>query len=192
MEQTLDCRGLSCPQPVIETKKALAGISGGSVVIIVDNQVARENILRFAGSNSYPVEVNEQGGEYYLRITKEIATECQMVSTETVIMITAASIGRGDDELGQVLMKNYLYTLCQGDLVPGGIVFLNAGVLLTTEGSAVLDSLRDLEQKGTELLSCGLCLDFYSLKNKLAVGQISNMYTIAEHLDKAAKVINIG
>jgi len=100
-------------------------------------------------------------------------------------------LGRGDDTLGNVLIKSFFYTLNENDVVGKTLIFLNSGVKLTCSGSEVLEHLMSLEKRGTEILSCGTCLDFYGLKEKLCVGKITNMYHILELLIKAPKVIHL-
>ncbi len=94
-------------------------------------------------------------------------------------------------ELGKLLIKGFIYTSSEYDKLPKTIVFFNSGVKLTTEGSPCLDDLEKLQDNGVEIISCGTCLDYYGLKEKLKVGEISNMYTIYETLFNAGKVINI-
>jgi len=190
----VDCRGLNCPQPVIETKKALETFNGEELITIVDNQVARDNVVKFAQKANCSVEVEQKGDNYYIKIRKGTQA-CHLadllINGETVIMVTTDTFGRGSDELGKVLLKSYIYALVEGDSLPAAMLFANGGVKLTTEGSEVLEHLIALENKGVEILSCGLCLDFFNLKDKLVVGQITNMYTINEKVMNADKVVNI-
>ena len=109
----------------------------------------------------------------------------------TVIFVSSSELGRGSAELGEILIKSFMYTLVESDTPPQTMVFVNSGVKLTTENSPVLEHLITLNQRGVEILSCGTCLDYYKLKEKLCVGQVSNMYTIYEKLSKAAKVISL-
>lgn len=193
METTVDARGLPCPQPVIHTKKVLETLKdSGEVITIVDNEVARDNVIKLARSLECAVEVEQRGTDYYIHIRKEglPATQICMVPGQ-VIMITADSLGRGAQELGEVLMRNFLYTLAEGEVVPRRLLFINSGVKLCCEGSPALASLLTLEGRGVEILACGTCLDYYQLKEKLCVGSVTNMYTIVEHLMAAEKVITL-
>lgn len=193
METTVDARGLPCPQPVIHTKKALEALrEPGEVITIVDNEVARDNVVKLARSLECAVEVEQRGTDYYIHIRKEglPATQICMVPGQ-VIMITADSLGRGAPELGEVLMRNFLYTLAEGEVVPQRLLFINSGVKLCCEGSPALASLLTMEGRGVEILVCGTCLDYYQLKEKLCVGAVTNMYTIVEHLMAAEKVITL-
>lgn len=194
MERIVDARGLACPQPVVNTKKALEEIKEGTLVTIVDNEVARDNVMKFAQSQGLRAEVEERGTDYYIRISRgEIADLPKQVSPvlDQVLLISSATLGRGDDELGRLLMQSFLATLAQADSLPKKILLINGGVKLACEGSPVLASLLALEQKGVEIASCGTCLDFYRLKEKLCVGSVTNMYSIVEALAGAQKVINL-
>ncbi|NPV26772.1 MAG: sulfurtransferase-like selenium metabolism protein YedF [Firmicutes bacterium] len=191
MINQVDARGLACPQPVIMTKKALEEIAEGLVVTIVDNEVARDNVIKLAQNLAYGVDVEQRDQDYYIRISKGQTYTTQLLQTEDIVLvITGNTLGKGDDELGAVLMKSLIYTLTESDVLYKTIIFLNSGVKLTCAGSPVLEHLMALEKAGTEILSCGTCLDFFNLKDKLCVGSVTNMYTITEHLTKAQKVIN--
>lgn len=192
MERQLDVRGIACPGPVISTKKALEEMEEGELITIVDNEVARDNVVRLAQSLNYPVEVEEKEGAYYIHITKEqLAGEDVELSKDLVYLITCDKVGRGDDELGAVLMRSLIYSLTESENPPRTVILMNAGVKLACEGSPVLSDLINLEKKGTEIWACGTCLDFYHLKEKLCVGSVSNMYSIVERLHGSDKVISI-
>lgn len=192
MERHLDVRGVACPGPVISTKKALEEMEQGELITIVDNEVARDNVVRLAQSLNYPVEVEEKEGQYHIHITKEqLTTQDVGMGKDLVYLITCDKVGRGDDELGAVLMRSLIYSLTESEGTPGTIIFMNAGVKLACEGSPVLSDLIALEKKGTKIWACGTCLDFYHLKEKLCVGSVSNMYAIVERLHSSAKVITL-
>lgn len=192
MDNTLDARGLDCPHPVILTKKALEELKEGSLVVVVDNDAARGNVCNLASSKSCGTEVEEKEGDYYITITRQ-ENLCEIFSTqkETVIVFGSNVLGSNED-LGKVLMKSYIYTLSEGEDLPRSMIFLNSGVILTTQGSEVLDDLKGLGDRGVEILSCGTCLEFFELKEKLEVGSISNMYTITEKMAAADKVFTLG
>lgn len=188
----VDARGLVCPQPVILTKKALEEITEGEVVTIVDNITAKENVSRLAESSGCVHETSEENGFFYVKIKKAAAV--QRLNTEEnsiVIVITSDKFGQGEEELGKVLMKSYTYALTETTPLPKAVLFLNSGVKLTSDGSEVLDNIRKLESSGVEIVSCGTCLDFYHLKDKLQVGIVGNMYAIIEKMNSVGKVINI-
>lgn len=195
MQTTVDARGLGCPIPVIKTKKALDAIAAGNVLTIVDNSIAKENVTKLAKSLHCECHVVEDDGEFYIDITKntdsEVVVESRGDFFDSVVLCGSDKFGEGDDDLGDILIKGYFYTLSELDVVPKAIIFLNSGVKLTSESSKVLKDLKALESKGVEIISCGTCLDFYDLTSKLAVGGVSNMYTIVEHLNNSMKVIKL-
>jgi selenium metabolism protein YedF len=188
LNNQLDCRGLACPLPVIETKKALAGLTGEALTVLVDNQVAKENVVKFATAQQCGVSVEGQDGDFRIRITKSGIPAAVITPVGTaassvggVWLITQDSLGHGNKELGSVLMKSFFYTLTEREL-PSKVLFINSGVLLTLQDSPVLAYIETLAGRGVEVLSCGTCLDYYGVKERLAVGGITNMYTIVEAL----------
>jgi selenium metabolism protein YedF len=196
---TLDCRGMSCPQPVLETKKALEKSGPEEVLVLVDNPGSRENVRRFAESQGYRVDIAEEKGGFSLRLQKAGGTKKEPVreekkvegETNLVVFIEADSIGRGSDELGRILMRSFLHTLGEAEFKPAKIIMVNGGVKLACEGSEVLEDLQQLSGRGTEILACGTCLDFFGLKAKLRAGRISNMYEILSSLAQAGKVLKM-
>ena len=211
--RTLDARGLACPGPVIMLKKALEEGGDDILDVIVDNAAARENVSRYAnhsgcgilsvgedsgcftismrpspnkGVNALPVPEKESIGEPGPVETKSGDTEGAAGAT---VLIASDRLGKGADELGALLLKGFIYALAEADIAPRRIIFMNSGVRLSTEGSNSLADLERLSEKGVELLSCGTCLDYYGLKEKLAVGRISNMYEIAAFLLEGRNVV---
>jgi selenium metabolism protein YedF len=197
--KTVDCRGMSCPQPVLETKKALAAAGGEEVQVLVDNPGSKENVRRFAESQGYGVNIMEEKGAFTLRLRKGEGAEKEPIpeemkavgDTNLVVFIESDSIGRGSEELGKILMRSFLHTLGEAEYKPAKIILVNSGVKLTSEGSEVLEDLRHLSRRGAEILSCGTCLDYFGLKTKLQVGRISNMYEILSSLAQAGKVLKM-
>jgi selenium metabolism protein YedF len=191
----IDCRGKACPQPVITAKQALEQFKEDEFVLVVDNPGSSENVERFARSQGCSVQVTKKDGDYYLRIGKPQTGESTASLQEgekarkTVAYINSQFLGIGDDALGAILMRAFMKTLLEMENKPGLLIFINSGVKLTSEGSEVLESLRALAGKGVEILSCGTCLDFYGLKEKLRVGIVSNMYDIARSLLEADTII---
>lgn len=199
MKKEVDGRGLACPKPVILTKKELDSIEEGVVSTIVDNEVAKENVSKLAQSLGYDFQVKQSEDEsyYYIDIYKgqvELDGEVDKDKylKDMVIAITADTMGKGNEELGKILIKSFVYTVSETPPYPKTMVFYNGGVRLTCQGSPVLDDLIRLEDKGVEIISCGTCLDFLELKDKLKVGSISNMYTIYEKLREPKNNLIIG
>jgi selenium metabolism protein YedF len=193
MDKIVDARGLECPQPVVLTNKALD--ESEKVITIVDNEVAKENVSRLARSKGFGVAIKEKEGLFYLHLTRESSqsgpTPEKVVNGLQILLISSDAFGRGSDDLGQVLMRSFLHTLNEVSPLPDKIICLNSGVKLVVEGSSVLDDLRALEKKGIRILACGTCLGYYEIKEKIRVGQISNMYDIAESLLGAEKIIEL-
>lgn len=198
MKKEIDARGEACPKPVIMTKKALDKIDEGVVVTIVDNEVAKENVSKLARSSGYEYNVEKKSdSEYYIQITKgEVDEEANVCIPDTfkdmTIAFSSSTMGEGSEELGKILMKSFIYTLTESVPYPSTLVFYNGGVHLTCEGSEVLDDLEKLEKEGVEIISCGTCLDYFNIADKLQLGEISNMYTILEKLKNPTNTITIG
>ena len=198
MSKVIDCRGLACPQPVIQSRKAMA--EADTVTTIVDNTAARDNVSRMAAKEGFAVGVEERDDGTYLHMRRvgdpsaeSMVHDDARSATEgpTVLLIASDGMGRGDDELGGILMRSLLHTLQEVEPLPDIVILLNAGVKLTVEGSPVLEDLEALEGKGVELLACGTCLGHFGLKDKVAAGEVSNMYSIAETLLGAGKVVAV-
>ncbi|MEW8973163.1 MAG: sulfurtransferase-like selenium metabolism protein YedF [Tissierellaceae bacterium] len=198
MKREVDARGQACPKPVIMTKKELDNMEEGILTTIVDNEVAKENVSKLATSMGYSFSVHKsKENEYYIDINKgNVKEEVSVCIPDTfkdmTIAFSSDIMGKGDAELGKILMKSFIYTVSESTPYPSTMVFFNYGVKLTCEGSPVLDDLVALEKEGVEIISCGTCLDFLNIKDKLKVGSISNMYTIYEKLENPAKNIVIG
>ncbi|WP_418790858.1 sulfurtransferase-like selenium metabolism protein YedF [Phosphitispora sp. TUW77] len=191
----VDARGMGCPIPVINTKKVLEAIDEGSVTTFVDNEAAKDNVIALANSMGCGVDIQHKGNEYHIQITKKgtnINLGEQPADTDnTTIVISSSEMGRGSSELGDILMKSFMFTLVESEKTPQTILFVNGGVYLTCENSPVLDHLVSLQSRGVEILSCGTCLEHFKLKEKLAIGQITNMYTIYEKMNAADKVVSL-
>ncbi len=190
MKKIVDARGLACPEPVVLTKRALDSNEVHEVMTIVDNKIALENVSRMVKTLSLESMIEEQDGNFYINISKEdMLPEKDTLRGSTVVLIKSNVLGQGDDKLGSILMKSFMYTLTQMEGEIKTLIFLNSGVLLTTAGSDLIEHIKNLESNGVEVLSCGTCLDFYGLIDKLQVGVVGNMYTIAEEMLAASKVI---
>ena len=191
--KTIDCRNMACPMPVVTVKKALEESPGESLKVLLDDGPPRENVSRFAANRGFTVEETPMNGGYAILISGgsgEMAAIKKEKKGETVMLIGSDKFGEGATELGRLLMKNFIMTLVEVQETPDRMLFVNSGVLLTTEGSEVLEALEQLGNKGVEIASCGVCLDFYHLKDKLRVGTVTNMFTIADMI-KAGSVIRV-
>lgn len=190
MKKIVDARGLACPLPVVMTKRALDSNEVHEVMTIVDNKIALENVSRMIKTLSLESMIEEQDGFFYINITKEdMLPEKDTLRASTVVVVKSNVLGQGEDKLGSILMKSFMFTLTQMEEEIKTLIFLNSGVLLATAGSDLIEHIKLLESNGVEVLSCGTCLDFYGLLDKLQVGVVGNMYTIAEEMLHASKVI---
>jgi selenium metabolism protein YedF len=188
---TLDARNIPCPEPVVMTKKALEKLSSGTLVVIVNTDEARQNVQRFAQSQGCTVKISQNGNESTIEITKEGKITNPKTRKYPVILVTSDQLGSGDESLGQLLIASFINAIPEATVKPSKILFINRGVMLTTEGSRVLDTLQKLEQEGIQIFSCGTCLNHYQLKEKLKVGQITNMYDTVNSLLTAEKIVRI-
>jgi len=192
MAKVIDARTLACPQPVVLTKKALE--EADEVITIVDNEAARDNVSRLGKYQGCEVTVEQKEDGIYLTLRKAGAMPVKVhISTTGIVLFIASDVlGRGDNQqLGSLLMQSFLHTLGGLTSRPETIIFMNSGVKLVTNDSLALGELRQLENQGIEILACGTCLSRLQLIDKVAVGQVSNMYTIADALLRAEKAVSL-
>lgn len=202
MEKIIDCRGLACPLPVVNAKKAAEELGSGDVLaVMVDNEIAVQNLTRFAEHKGFGVSAEKKGEKEYAVIMSISGTAAENVKEEEVacamdirrkgmlVVLSANVMGTGDPKLGTSLMKAFVFALTKQDQLPDTILCYNTGAYLTCEGADTLEDLKLLESEGVTILTCGTCLDFYGLKEKLAVGTVTNMYDIVERMENAARII---
>ena len=206
MEQLLNCIGLACPIPVVKSKKAIEAFSeNGTLTVLADNETCVSNLTKLAASMNLPIESEQTGEkEYTVKIsvdTEEVkkhmggpelpeGVSCELPKgVRPTVVLAANTMGSGDEALGKALMKAFLFALTNADIVPERIICYNSGAYLTCEGSESLEDLKNLKEAGAEIFTCGTCLNFYGLTEKLAVGEVSNMYAIVEMQMKAGKII---
>jgi selenium metabolism protein YedF len=217
--EILDARGLACPGPVILVKKALEGGALRDLEILVDNEAARENVLRFAywsrcvllaadkaegaegaieGSQVYwRIRVRPAAGKVDEKMDEKVAvddsrgaespamavgTPILSLSDRGTVFIASDALGQGSEELGRLLMRGFLYALTERETVPERVILMNSGVRLAVAGSESLVNLKKLGERGVEILVCGTCLEYFGVREDLAVGRISNMYELAGFL----------
>ena len=196
----VNAMGDQCPIPVVKATKALKAMTeAGTVEVHVDNEVAVQNLSRMATKFGCKVASAKQEDKHFVvtvtvdhlpETVEDAPVACTPAAGGSfVVAVDTDTMGRGNDELGKVLMKGFLYAVSQLPQLPQTILFYNGGARLTTEGSDSLEDLRNMEAQGVEILTCGTCLNYYGLTDKLAVGGVSNMYTIVEKLAGAGKVI---
>jgi selenium metabolism protein YedF len=190
LQETVDARGQACPQPVILTRRALA--NHDTVTVIVDDPAAQVNVTRMAEKAGCQVSAEAQGSDTYLFITKTSSQSAQpMGERKLVVLITSDRIGRGDPELGSVLLRSFFHSLGESERLPFLIIFVNSGVQMVIDDSPVLEDLRVLSQREVAIWACGTCLKHYGLMDQLAVGQVSNMYSIVDELLDADSVVSL-
>lgn len=201
----VDARGLACPHPVILAKKTIA--ENEEVTVLVDNEIAVENIRRLAAKTACDFSVTErEGGIREIALVRtgaagqapsDVVTEAGLscgVSPEketgaVVVVLSDNHMGRGDDALGDVLIRAFIHTLSQLKPLPSTIICYNAGVKLAVKDSTVLDDLQQLANAGVDIMVCGTCLNFFGLTEQIAAGRISNMYDILETMAGAARLV---
>ena len=193
--------GEQCPIPVVKASRALREMAlPDTLEVLVDNETAVENLKRLASGNRLPVEV-ERRGEKEFAVRMQVSAPVGNAPIEEpelaacaaggslVVAVDTDVMGRGSEALGRTLMKGFLFAVSQLPQPPETMLFYNGGAKLTTEGSASLEDLQKLADAGVEILTCGTCLNYYGLTDKLAVGSVTNMYAIVEKLAGAGKVI---
>lgn len=215
----VNAMGDQCPIPVVKAKKAMDhGAPGSQIVVHVDNEIAVQNLTKLARSQRCGCTSEKKADKHFVVVLTcpgepggreagvqpadnvtahqaaaedhESALACQPdARVNTVAVISSATMGTGNDELGKVLMKGFIYALSQLDQLPKTILFYNGGVTLTTEGSDSLEDLKAMEAQGVEILSCGTCLNYYNLSDKLMIGDVTNMYQIVETMAGADKIL---
>jgi len=191
----LDLRAHQCPYPVVQTRKAMLDSPDTPMTVLVGDDTARDNISRLAESMGYVIDIDETESGFALGLSPGVPSESiddtRSVSGKTVALITADTMGQGDDDLGRILMKNYLFTLTEMETLPDKILLVNAAVKLACEKSDALEALEQIACMGVDIASCGLCLEFYDLKDKLHVGRTTNMMEVAESLQSAGRIIRM-
>lgn len=200
-KKTVNAMGDVCPVPLVKAKNAIAELAGsGKVEVLVDNEIAVQNLEKMAQQKGYGFLVKEKKEkEYHVEFTvseiepaeTEEKTVCLVPAAKKtkLVVLSADHMGEGAEELGKILMKSFLYALTQQDELPDTILCYNGGAKLTCEGSESLEDLKDLAARGVEILTCGTCLNFYGITEKLQVGSVTNMYDIVERMSSADRVI---
>ena len=203
----VDAMGDTCPIPVVKTKNAIKELKeSGTVEVLVDNEIAVQNLTKMAQVTGYPVSASKLEDNKYSVVMEvslaagetdektddeeqEVACTPDMRKNNRVIVISSNQMGAGSEELGKTLLKGFLYAVTQQDELPRTILFYNSGVYMTCEESPSLDDLKSLEAQGVTIMSCGTCLNYYGMTEKLKVGSVTNMYDIVETMEKADLLI---
>ncbi len=207
MNHQVDARGLACPLPVVHTKEEVARMQPGEqVLVLVDNEIAVQNLEKFARVRGHGFSAEKRAErEFAVTITKSgnadqpaAPAQSEQAAPETVscgcgeglvVAISSNQMGSGAPELGETLMKAFIFALTKQDQLPATVILYNSGAFLSCEGSDSLADLRELEARGVTIMTCGTCLNYYGITDKLAVGGVSNMYDIVEKLERASIVV---
>lgn len=214
MEKIVDAKGFACPQPVLMTKEALKDMRQGTLKVLVDNEVAMQNVAKLGKHMGFETSGVKKGdSEFEISIEVSAANDpvqaealnaagcdcgeedcCQEESSDLikkglVVVLSSDLMGSGNDELGKVLMKGFVFALTKLERLPETVLLYNGGATLSAEGSDSLEDLKELEEQGVEILTCGTCLNYYGLSEKLKVGSVTNMYEIAEKLALAKSIV---
>jgi len=188
----IDSRGETCPIPVIMLKKALKQKSSENIRQIVDNEIAKQNIEKMLSELNIEFSSKQENGDYIIDlklVESDVALEEIIEKTGDIIIFDSDKMGKGSDELGKALMNSFIYTLTESDKLPSKIIMYNSGVKLACENDDTILDFEKLEKSGVEILSCGLCLDYFGLEKSLKVGSVTNMYSILQSKLNATKII---
>lgn len=199
----VDTRGKVCPEPLIAAKKMLKEVHEGEIFqILTDNKTSYSNLLRFLNDIKTEVSSEETGNEWRITVKKKTKSEsnarpedyCSPAIThfekgDFIVVLSSDRMGDGDDDLGRLLMGNFLKALKDIDKLPQKVIFYNKGVTLATKDSPHIDILRDLEKMGVEIILCSTCVSHYGLGHKTGAGILSNMFTITEIMSTASRII---
>jgi selenium metabolism protein YedF len=198
MEKTVDARGKPCPQPVTMTRDAIREGDADAIRVIVDTDVAAENVRRMARSQGWKASVEKDADGIHLVLCEGERASVESAEVpapsrapKVVVFVASNLLGLGDEELGRILMLAFVKTIRELEPRPGKLIFANSGVRITTEGSALIDDLKALESSGVEIMSCGTCLDYYGLVDDLRVGRVSNMFEMASALVGADRLVKL-
>lgn len=201
-DRTIDARGMPCPQPLMLTKKALDELNSGERIrVLIDNDVARENLMQFLRDHDSNPQFTDEKLFYSIAATKsgegsatgEVAAYCAapVEFAGPVLVLNGQGMGSGSEELGKILLQACVNTLKDVTPLPRAILCYNAGVFVVAEGAPTVAGLKQLVAQGVTLLVCGTCVDYFGIKDRIAVGTISNMYDILQQLSNAARVMTL-
>ena len=205
MNKTVDARGMACPLPVVNAKIATEDMMTGDVLtVIVDNEIAVQNLQRFASHKGFGSAAEKKNEKEYIitmnivsaqtetaaiEEAEEVVCHTDIIKKGMTVVLSADVMGQGDERLGKNLMKAFVFALTKQDQLPQTILCYNKGATLSCEGADTLEDLKVLEAEGVNILTCGTCLDFYGIKDKLAVGTVTNMYEIVEKMEQSRTII---
>lgn len=201
---TIDVLGQPCPIPVVKAKQAIAQLpaGGGVIRVLVDNTLACENLGKMASGSGYGHRAEPcADGTFAVTITVGEGPREPEGLPETapsrpngsglVVAVGSDAMGKGSEELGKILIKGFVFSLSELPVPPRALLFFNSGIHLVTEGANTVEDLKKLAAKGVTILVCGTCVDYYGCKDRIAVGEITNMYGIVEAMNAAGQLLNL-
>lgn len=204
MKNELDCRGMSCPAPVLHVRDALAQEAANDITVLVDNEAARQNVSRFLEHQHYQVHSEGEGELFRVVGTRGEAADSAALpslppvvpkpengSKKILVLITSTHMGHGDDGLGDMLMFNFIKTLKEMGPELWRVAFVNSGVSFTAEGSEAVPLLRELAANGVQIAACGACLAYFHILDKMQVGEVTNMLEIVTGMQHADSVVTV-
>ena len=160
--------------------------SGYSVKITVDD-IDKINDNKMSATNA---KATSEAKANSIKTGADDMVSCNIKNSgEKVVVIKSEFMGDGDNELGKVLIKGFIYALSQQDELPQTMLFYNGGAKITSEGSESIEDLKALEEKGVKIFTCGTCLNYYGLTEKLCVGEVTNMYEITKKMTEASLIV---
>lgn len=195
----IDTKGKLCPEPLILAKRGIQqSVAGETIQIVTDNESACTNLMAYLSELKVPVQLSSEGSEHTFSFTVPESLG-EMPDTDAycspaadrgyVVAIKSENMGMGDDALGKILMRAFVNSLLAADRLPTAILLYNSGVKIAVRGTDTADSLAQLEERGIAIFACGTCVDYYEIKDQLAAGMISNMYTMTKYLSEAGHVV---
>lgn len=197
--ETINAIGDVCPLPVIKTKKALEAMEAGALEVLVDNEIAVQNIEKYVKSIGCGFSFRKVGEHFAVLIEKGDAPKEAVTAAgaprdmpaagKTVAILSSDRMGDGDDELGAILMKGFVFALTQLDTLPDTVLLYNGGARLSIQDAPTLGDLVAMEKAGVRIMTCGTCLNHFGIVDRLGVGEVTNMYNIVEEMQGAARIL---
>ncbi|MEG0601894.1 MAG: sulfurtransferase-like selenium metabolism protein YedF [Mucinivorans sp.] len=207
MKKIVDARGRACPEPLVMTRREInSSAVGDTIEVMLDNQTSKCNVEAFLRELAFDTQTTENGDHYSITfgITKtkandrakaaprdlcSLSPQGQSSTGEYVVVLKSMTMGEGDHKLGALLMRACLNSLVELDSRPKFVILYNSGVKLATKNSDTAAALEKLASTGSEVILCGTCVDYFDIKDQIALGTISNMFRINELLSAASHVV---